>query len=46
MEGVWRLRQVLLDEEEDNDWFFEAKVDLTRSRDAARPILALERIGT
>lgn len=46
MEGVWRVRQVLLDEEEDNDWYFDVTVDLTRSRDAARAVLALERIGT
>jgi superfamily II RNA helicase len=43
---AWRVRQVLLDEEEDNDWFFEATIDLARSREAARPVLALERIGT
>ncbi len=43
---AWRVRQVLLDAEEDNDWYFDASIDLVRSRDAARPILALERIGT
>ena len=43
---AWRVRQVLLDAEEDNDWFFDASIDLVRSREAARPILALERIGT
>lgn len=44
-EATWRVRQVLLDSEEDNDWFFEATVDLDRSRDAARAVLNLERIG-
>ncbi|MBX3191491.1 MAG: DUF3516 domain-containing protein [Labilithrix sp.] len=42
---VWRLRQTLLDPEENNDWFFEVTLDLERSRAAARPVLALERIG-
>ena len=35
----------LLDPEEDNDWFVEMTVDLERSRDAARPVLTLERFG-
>ena len=39
------LRQTLLDPEEDNDWFFEATVDLERSRAAGRPVLALVQIG-
>ena len=43
---AWRVRQVLLDAEEDNDWYFDASIDLVRSREAARPILSLERIGT
>ena len=43
---VWRVRQVLLDAEEDNDWYFDATIDLVRSRDLGRPVLALERIGT
>jgi superfamily II RNA helicase len=45
-EGSWRVRQILLDAEEDNDWFFEASIDLARSRETARPVLALERIAT
>jgi hypothetical protein len=44
-EHAWRVRQTLLDPEDDNDWFFEATIDLGRSRAAARPVLALERIG-
>jgi hypothetical protein len=43
--GTWRVRQTILDPEEDNDWFFEATIDLGRSRDAARPVLTLERFA-
>ena len=45
-EGRWKVRQILLDEEEDNDWFLDLVVDLERSREAARPVLALAHIGT
>lgn len=45
-ETSWRVRQILLDHEEANDWFFEATIDLDRSRAAARPILVLDRLGT
>ncbi len=45
-ETAWKVKQVLLDEEEDNDWFFDATIDLARSREAARPILRLDHIGT
>ncbi len=41
----WRVRQTILDPEEDNDWFFEATIDLERSREAARPVLVFERFG-
>ena len=41
----WKIRQILLDPEEDNDWFFEATIDLDRSRAAGRPILAGARLG-
>ena len=44
-DATWRVRQTILDPEEDNDWFFEATVDLERSREAARPVLMLERFG-
>lgn len=44
-ETSWRVRQVLLDPEEDNDWFFEVTIDLARSREIAKPALTLERIG-
>ena len=41
----WRVRQTVLDPEEDNDWFVEMTVDLERSREMARPVLTLERFG-
>ncbi len=44
-EAAWTIRQTLLDPEGDHDWFFEATIDLDRSRAAARPILALTRFG-
>jgi superfamily II RNA helicase len=46
IEGKWRVRQVLLDNEDDNDWFFEMTIDLDRSRAEARPVFVLDRIGT
>lgn len=45
-ETAWRVRQTLLDPEGDDEWFFEATIDLERSRAAGRPVLALERIAT
>jgi hypothetical protein len=44
-EATWRLRQILLDAEGDEDWYFDATIDLERSRAAARPVLALERFA-
>jgi superfamily II RNA helicase len=45
-ETVWRVRQVLLDSDDDNDWYFDATIDLDRSRAAARPVLTLDHLGT
>jgi superfamily II RNA helicase len=42
---TWRVRQTILDPQDDNDWFFEATIDLEQSRTAARPVLSLERFG-
>ncbi len=42
---TWRVRQALLDPEEDNDWYLEVVVDLEASRAAAVPVLTLERFG-
>jgi hypothetical protein len=44
-EHTWRVRQTLLDPEDDNDWFVELTVDLDQSRETARPVLTLERFG-
>lgn len=42
---LWGLRQTLLDQEEDNDWFVEMTVDLERSKEASRPVLTLVRFA-
>jgi superfamily II RNA helicase len=44
-ETAWKIRQSLLDAEGDDDWFFEAEIDLEKSRVAARPVLALGRVS-
>jgi len=44
-EAVWRVRQTLLDPEDDHDWYVELTVDLEASRSLGRPILALVRFG-
>lgn len=43
---TWLVRQILLDAEEDNDWFFDAKIDLVRSRELGRPALAFGRVAS
>jgi superfamily II RNA helicase len=45
-ETQWRVRQILLDEEEDNDWYLDLAIDLDRSREGARPVFTLEHAGT
>jgi hypothetical protein len=45
-EEVWRVQQVILDNDEADDWFFEGTIDLARSRGAVRPILWIAKIGT
>jgi superfamily II RNA helicase len=44
-EDVWRVQQVILDNDDAGDWFFEGTIDLARSREAARPILWIARIS-
>jgi hypothetical protein len=44
-DGVWRVQQVLADAEDANDWAAFVTLDLARSREAARPIMTLERLG-
>ena len=45
-DGVWRVQQVLADAEDANDWAAFVTIDLAKSREAARPVMTLERIGT
>jgi superfamily II RNA helicase len=44
-DGVWRVQQVIADTEDANDWAAFVTIDLARSREAARPVMTLERIG-
>jgi hypothetical protein len=44
-ETSWRAQQILLDPEEDHDWFVELTIDLAASRAEGRPVLAVERFG-
>jgi superfamily II RNA helicase len=39
--GVWRVQQILLDPEDDNDWALDFAIDLERSRTAGRAVLEL-----
>jgi hypothetical protein len=43
---VWRVQQMLVDPEMDNDWMAEFEVDLAASRDAGEPITRLLRLGS
>ena len=45
-DGTWRIRQVMVDAEEHNDWVVEATVDLDLSRVKDRAVIHLDRIGT
>ncbi|MGA2243212.1 MAG: DUF3516 domain-containing protein [Verrucomicrobiota bacterium] len=42
----WRVQQMLVDPEEDNDWVAEFEVDLAQSRTLGEPFLQLRRIGS
>jgi superfamily II DNA or RNA helicase len=42
----WRVQQMLVDPEEDNDWLAEFEVDLVQSRALGEPFLRLRRIGS
>ena len=44
--GVWRVEQVVVDAEDANDWAAFVTIDLARSKEAARPVMTLERLGT
>jgi hypothetical protein len=43
---AWRIQQMLVDAEEDNDWVAEFRADLDASRAAGAPVLALLRLGS
>ena len=42
----WRVQQMLVDPEGDNDWVAEFEVDLAQSRALGEPFLRLQRIGS
>jgi superfamily II RNA helicase len=42
----WRVQQMLVDPEGDNDWVAEFEVDLAESRKSGEPFLRLRRIGS
>jgi hypothetical protein len=44
-DDAWRVDQVLVDPEGHNDWLARFTLDLARSREENRPILALESIS-
>ncbi len=43
---TWRVEQMLIDAEGDNDWCAAFDVDLTASRATGEPVLRLARLGT
>ncbi len=42
---AWRVQQMLVDPQMDNDWVAEFEVDLAASRAAREPVLRLRRLG-
>lgn len=45
-EATWRVQQMLIDPEMDNDWMAEFEVDLARSREVREPVVRLRRVGS
>ena len=43
---TWRVQQMLVDPEENNDWVAEFEVDLLESRKLGEPVLKLRRLGS
>ena len=43
---TWRVQQMLVDPEENNDWVVEFEVDLVESRKIGEPVLKLRKIGS
>jgi superfamily II RNA helicase len=44
--GTWKVQQMLVDPQEDNDWVAEFEVDLAASREKEAPVLRLVRVGS
>jgi hypothetical protein len=46
-DGVWEISQSLLaEDDEPSEWHFRGSIDLARAREAARPVLVLQHLGT
>jgi hypothetical protein len=45
-DDTWRVRQVIVDGDENNDWYLDVRVDLPRSREAERVVISLDAIAT
>jgi len=43
---TWRVQQMLVDPEENNDWVAEFEVDLVESRKQREAVLRLRRFGS
>ena len=42
----WRITQVLVDPEQDNQWCLEGRIELGKGKSTESPLLLLDRIGT
>jgi hypothetical protein len=42
---LWRVRQVLLDGEDDNEWYIEARVDLRAETEPEGPLIELMHVA-
>ena len=42
----WRVQQMLVDPEENNDWVAEFEIDLSESRKLGEPVMKLRRMGS
>ena len=42
---TWHVQQMLIDEEETNDWVLEFDIDLAKSREAGEAVLCLNKFG-
>ena len=44
-EHAWRVRQVMVDDHENNDWYLDVEINLDTARQAGQPILKLLYLG-